>query len=160
MASVNLQKSLIGERPGGIVSLLPEFTRGQQTQLIGANINYIRTQPGIGKIIALSVNAPPAGETYNRIEKLRAVYSAGKQARLAAFPHLGRPNDAGGEGLKLLEEDIKRPLELMRQKGEIDSYSLSVESTPEMRSLGEALVKLSVNSMKAFEIILNQIYLD
>jgi len=160
MASVNLQKSLIGESPAGIVSLLPDFSRGQQVQLIGANINYLRAQPGIGKIIALSVNAPPAGEAYNRIEKLRAVYSAGKQARLAAFPHLGRPNDAGGEGLKLLEEDIKRPLELMKQRGEIDSFALAVESTPEMRSLGEASVRLSINSMKAFEVILTQVYLD
>ena len=160
MASVALQKSLIGESPGNIISLVPEFTRGQQVQLIQANINYLRTQPGIGKIIALSVNAPPTGETYNRIEKLRAVYSAGKQARIAAFPHLGRPNDAGGEGLKLLEEDMKRPLELMRQKGEIDSYELAVESTDEMRTLGEAQVTLSINSMKAFEIILTKIYLD
>jgi len=160
MAAVDLQKSLLGESPAGIVSLLPEFTRGQQVQLIQANINYLRTQAGIGKIIALSVNAPPAGETYNRIEKLRAVYAAGKQARLAAFPHLGRPNDEGGEGLKLLEEDIKRPLELMRQKGHIDSYQLEMVSTPEMRSLGETLVRLSVNSMKAFEIILTKVYLD
>ena len=160
MASVALQKSLIGESPGNIISLVPEFTRGQQVQLIQANINYLRTQPGIGKIIALSNNAPPAGETYNRIEKLRAVYSAGKQARIAAFPHLGRPNDEGGEGLKLLEEDMKRPLELMRQKGEIDSYELAVESTDEMRTLGEAQVTLSVNSMKAFEIILTKVYLD
>jgi len=160
MAAVDLQKSLLGESPAGIVSISPEFTRGQQVQLIQANINYLRTQAGIGKIIALSANAPPAGETYNRIEKLRAVYSAGKQARLAAFPHLGRPNDEGGEGLKLLEEDIKRPLELMRQKGQIDSYKLEMVSTPEMRSLGEALVRLSVNSMKAFEIILTKVYLD
>jgi len=160
MATVDLQKSLMGESPAGIISLVPEFNRGQQTQLIQANINYLRTQSGIGKIIALSVNAPPAGETYNRIEKLRAVYSAGKQARLAAFPHLGRPNDEGGEGLKLLEEDIKRPLELMRQKGQIDSYKLELVSTPEMRSLGEVTVRLSVNSMKAFEIILTKVYLD
>ena len=160
MASVALQKSLIGESPGNIISLVPEFTRGQQVQLIQANINYLRTQPGIGKIIALSNNAPPTGETYNRIEKLRAVYSAGKQARIAAFPHLGRPNDEGGEGLKLLEEDMKRPLELMVQKGEIDSYELAVESTDEMRTLGEAQVTLSVNSMKAFEIILTKVYLD
>ena len=160
MASVSLQKSLLGESPVNIISLVPEFSRGQQVQLIQANINYLRTQPGIGKIIALSNNAPPAGETYNRLEKLRAVYSAGKQARIAAFPHLGRPNDEGGEGLKLLEEDIKRPLELMRQKGEIDSYELSVTSTDEMRTLGEAQVTLSVNSMKAFEIILTKVYLD
>ena len=160
MSSVSLQKSLLGESPVNIISLIPEFSRGQQVQLIQANINYLRTQPGIGKIIALSNNAPPAGETYNRIEKLRAVYSAGKQARIAAFPHLGRPNDEGGEGLKLLEEDIKRPLELMRQKGEIDSYELSVTSTDEMRTLGEAQVTLSVNSMKAFEIILTKVYLD
>lgn len=160
MASVSLQKSLLGESPVNIISLLPEFSRGQQVQLIQANINYLRTQSGIGKIIALSNNAPPTGETYNRIEKLRAVYSAGKQARIAAFPHLGRPNDEGGEGLKLLEEDIKQPLELMRQKGEIDSYELSVTSTDEMRTLGEAQVTLSVNSMKAFEIILTKVYLD
>ena len=151
---------MLGEKPAGIIALTPKFTRGQQTQLIQANLNYLRTQPGIGRIMALSVNAPPAGETYNRIEKLRAVYSAGKQARLAAFPHLGRPNDEGGEGLKLLEEDLKRPLELMRQKGQIDSYKLELVSTPEMRSLGETLVRLSVNSMKAFEVILTQIYLD
>ena len=160
MSSVSLQKSLLSESPVNIISLVPEFSRGQQVQLIQANINYLRTQPGIGKIIALSNNAPPAGETYNRIEKLRAVYSAGKQARIAAFPHLGRPNDEGGEGLKLLEEDIKRPLKLMRQKGEIDSYELSVTSTDEMRTLGEAQVTLSVNSMKAFEIILTKVYLD
>jgi len=160
MASVALQKSLLGESPVNIISLLPTFSRGQQVQLIQANINYLRTQSGIGKIIALSNNAPPAGETYNRIEKLRAIYSAGKQARIAAFPHLGRPNDEGGEGLKLLEEDIKQPLELMRQKGEIDSYELTVTSTDEMRSLGEAQVTLSINSMKAFEIILTKVYLD
>ena len=160
MASVSLQKSLLGESPVNIISLVPNFSRGQQVQLIQANINYLRTQPGIGKIIALSNNAPPTGETYNRIEKLRAVYSAGKQARIAAFPHLGRPNDEGGEGLKLLEEDIKRPLELMRQKGEIDSYELLVTSTDEMRTLGETQVTLSVNSMKAFEIILTKVYLD
>jgi len=160
MASVPLQKSLLGESPVNIISLIPEFSRGQQVQLIQANINYLRTQPGIGKIIALSNNAPPAGETYNRIEKLRAVYSAGKQARIAAFPHLGRPNDEGGEGLKLLEEDIKRPLELMTQKGEIDSYELTVTSTDEMRLLGETQVTLSVNSMKAFEIILTKVYMD
>lgn len=160
MSSVLLQKSLLGESPVNIISLVPEFSRGQQVQLIQANINYLRTQPGIGKIIALSNNAPPTGETYNRIEKLRAVYSAGKQVRTAAFPHLGRPNDESGEGLKLLEEDLKRPLELMQQKGEIDSYELLLESTDEMRSLGEASVTLSVNSMKAFEIILTKVYLD
>jgi len=48
----------------------------------------------------------------------------------------------------------------MRQKGEIDSYELTVTSTDEMRSLGEAQVTLSVNSMKAFEIILTKVYLD
>ena len=95
-----------------------------------------------------------------RIKKLRAVYSTSKQVRIAAFTHLGRPNDEGGEGLKLLEEDMKRPLELMVQKGEIDSYELTVESTDEMRTLGEAQVILSVNSMKAFEIILTKVHLD
>jgi len=43
MASVSLQKSLLGESPVNIISLLPEFERGHQVQLIQANINYLRT---------------------------------------------------------------------------------------------------------------------
>ena len=104
--------------------------------------------------------ACPAGSTYNRIEKLRAIYSAGKQVRTAAFPHIGKPNDAAGEGIQLLEADLKKPLDLMVQKRQIDTYELTVECTPEMRTLGEANVILSVNSMKAFEIILTKVYLD
>jgi len=160
MSDVPLQKSLLGEIPGNIVSLLPEFSLGQQTQLIMNNLNHLRIESGIGKIIALSNNNPPAGDAYNRIEKIRAIYSAGKQCRTAAFPHIGRANDAAGEGIKLLEEDMKRPLDLMKRNGEIDSYELTVNCTEEMRALGEAEVILSVNSMKAFEIILTKIYLD
>ncbi len=160
MASVNIQKSLIGESPVNVSSLVPEFSLAQQTQLVTANINHLRVEPGIGKIIALSNVACPTGSTYNRIEKLRAVYSAGKQVRTAAFPHLGRANDAAGEGIKLLEADLKKPLDLMVQKRQIDTYDLTVECTPEMRTLGEANVILSVNSMKAFEIILTKVYLD
>ena len=160
MAAVEIQKSLLGESPVNIVSLVPEFSLAQQSQLVTANINHLRVEPGIGKIIALSNVACPSGSTYNRIEKLRAVYSAGKQVRTAAFPHLGRANDAAGEGLLLLEADLRKPLDLMTQKRQIDTYELTVECTAEMRTLGEANVILSVNSMKAFEIILTKVYLD
>ena len=160
MADVDIQKSLLGESPVNIVSLVPEFSLAQQSQLVTANINHLRVEPGIGKIIALSNVACPSGSTYNRIEKLRAVYSAGKQVRTAAFPHLGRANDAAGEGLLLLEADLRKPLNLMVQKRQIDTYELTVECTAEMRTLGEANVILSVNSMKAFEIILTKVYLD
>ena len=160
MAAVNIQKSLLGESPVNVVSLVPEFSLAQQSQLVTANINHLRVEPGIGKIIALSNVACPSGSTYNRIEKLRAVYSAGKQVRTAAFPHLGRANDAAGEGLLLLEADLRKPLNLMVQKRQIDTYELIVECTAEMRTLGEANVILSVNSMKAFEIILTKVYLD
>jgi len=160
MAAVDIQKSLLGESPVNVSSLIPEFSLGQQTQLVTANINHLRVEPGIGKIIALSNVACPAGSAYNRIEKLRAIYSAGKQVRTAAFPHLGKPNDSAGEGLQLLEADLKKPLDLMVQKRQIDTYDLTVECTPEMRTLGEANVILSVNSMKAFEIILTKVYLD
>ncbi|MBC8204171.1 MAG: hypothetical protein H8E87_01525 [FCB group bacterium] len=160
MAAVDIQKSLLGESPVNISALTPEFSLGQQTQLVTANINHLRVEPGIGKIIALSNVACPTGSTYNRIEKLRAVYSAGKQVRTAAFPHLGRANDSAGEGIQLLEADLKKPLDLMVQKRQIDTYELTVECTPEMRTLGEANVILSVNSMKAFEIILTKVYLD
>ena len=160
MSDVDIQKSLLGESPVNISALIPEFSLAQQTQLVTANINHLRVEPGIGKIIALSNVACPSGSTYNRIEKLRAVYSAGKQVRTAAFPHLGRANDAAGEGLLLLEADLRKPLNLMVQKRQIDTYELTVECTDEMRTLGEANVILSVNSMKAFEIILTKVYLD
>ena len=160
MAAVDIQKSLLGESPVNVSSLAPEFSLGHQTQLVTANINHLRVEPGIGKIIALSNVACPTGSTYNRIEKLRAIYSAGKQVRTAAFPHLGKPNDSAGEGIQLLEADLKKPLDLMVQKRQIDTYELTVECTPEMRTLGEANVILSVNSMKAFEIILTKVYLD
>ena len=160
MAAVDIQKSLLGESPVNVSSLIPEFSLGHQTQLVTVNINHLRIEPGIGKIIALSNVACPAGSAYNRIEKLRAVYSAGKQVRTAAFPHLGKPNDSAGEGIQLLEADLKKPLDLMVQKRQIDTYDLTVECTPEMRTLGEANVILSVNSMKAFEIILTKVYLD
>ena len=159
-ASLDLQKSLLGESPVNISTLVPAFSLAQQSQLVTSNINHLRVEPGIGKIIALSNVACPSGSTYNRIEKLRAVYAAGKQIRTAAFPHLGRANDAAGEGLLLLEADLRKPLDLMTQKRQIDTYDLTVECTLEMRTLGEANVILSVNSMKAFEIILTKVYLD
>ena len=160
MSEVDIQKSLLGESPVNIISLVPEFSLAQQAQLVTANINHLRAEPGIGKIIALSNVACPTGSTYNRIEKLRAIYAAGKQVRTAAFPHLGRANDSAGEGIQLLEADLKKPLDLMVQKRQIDTYELTVECTDEMRTLGEANVILSVNSMKAFEIILTKVYLD
>ena len=160
MSDVDIQKSMLGETPVNISSLVPEFSLAQQSQLVIANINHLRAEPGIGKIIALSNVACPSGSTYNRIEKLRAIYAAGKQVRTAAFPHLGRANDSAGEGIQLLEADLKKPLDLMVQKRQIDTYELTVECTDEMRTLGEANVILSINSMKAFEIILTKVYLD
>jgi hypothetical protein len=94
------------------------------------------------------------------VEKLRSVYAFGKAARVVALPHLGKPNDSAGEGLLLMEADIRQVGNLMVQKGEIDSYDLQLTSTEEMRSLGEVEVRASVNSMKAFEIILEKVYLD
>jgi len=55
---------------------------------------------------------------------------------------------------------MKLPLQIMQDGGQIDSFDLFIECTPEMRDLGEARVVLTVNSMKAFEIILNEIYLQ
>ncbi|MFA7332659.1 MAG: hypothetical protein WC326_16440, partial [Candidatus Delongbacteria bacterium] len=79
---------------------------------------------------------------------------------LAALPHLGKPNDSEGEGLLLMETDMRAPLSLMAQKGEIDHYDLQLTSTDEMRALGEVEARISINSMKAFEIILEKVYLD
>jgi len=160
MASLVVSRSLLGQVPVNVSAISPEWSRGSQVELVTNHVNHLRFQPGVGFIYALSENNPPTGDSYNRIEKLRSVYSAGKQVRAAAVPHLGRPNDSAGEGLKILEEDLKRPLDLMVQQDEIDSYELTVASTDEQRAQGMAVVILQVNSLKAFEIILENIYLD
>ncbi|MFQ6610188.1 MAG: DUF2586 family protein [Fidelibacterota bacterium] len=160
MASVPFQKSLIGERLSTVVGLTPEFNPAQITQFIQSKINFARLEPGVGLIVGHSLTLTPMGDTYNRIEKLRAIYYAGKQTRLAAFPHVGKPNDSAGEGLTLLEADLRMPLDLMVNNGQIDTYDIEVQSDAAMRALGEVVVNLSVNSMKAMEIILSKVTLD
>jgi len=160
MATIPFHKSLIGERLSTVIKLQPQFTPAQQTQLIQTKINFSRLEPGVGLIVGHSLTLAPQGDTYNRIEKLRAIYTAGKQTRLAAFPHLGRPNDSAGEGLTLLEADLRRPLDQMVKHGQIDTYEITIESDATLRALGQVVVHLSVNSMKAMEIILSKVTLD
>jgi len=160
MASIPFQKSLIGEKLSTVIGLFPEFTPAQITQLIQSKINFGRLEPGVGFIVGHSLTLTPTGDTYNRIEKLRSIYYAGKQTRLAAFPHVGKPNDSAGEGLTLLEADLRTPLDLMVKNGQIDTYDITVESDDTMRALGGVTVHLSVNSMKAMEIILSKVTLD
>jgi len=160
LASLKISKSILGEQPINVSAISPEWPRGSQVELVTNHVNHLRFQPGVGFIFALSENNPTTGDSYNRIEKLRAVYSAGKQVRAAAIPHLGRPNDSAGEGVKILEEDLKRPLDLMEEQNEIDSYQLTVTSSDAQRAVGQATVTLKVNSLKAFEIIIENIHLD
>jgi len=160
LAANPLQKSLIGQNLSTVVRIVPTFTPAQQTQLIGSKINFGRLEPGIGFIMGHSLTLAPLGDTYNRVEKLRSIYYAGKQTRLTAFPHVGKPNDSGGEGLTLLEADLRRPLDLMVKNGQIDNYEIEIESDETMRALGEVMVHLSINSMKAMEIILSKVTLD
>ena len=160
MASVPFQKSLIGEDISTVIGLYPEFNPAQFTQFIQSKINFGRLEPGVGLIVGHSLTLTPLGDTYNRIEKLRAIYYAGKQTRLAAFPHVGKPNDSAGEGLTLLEADLRTPLDQMVKNGQIDTYEIEVESDDTMRALGEVVVHLSVNSMKTMEIILSKVTLD
>jgi hypothetical protein len=160
LAALKVQESLLAKQPAGISAVCPEWNVGQQTVLVTENLIHLRNEPGLGLIIGLSNVRCPTGSAYNRVEKLRAVYAFGKAARLASLPHLGKPNDAEGEGLKLLEADIRQVANLMVQKGEIDDYELQLISTDEMRAAGEVQVVASVNSMKAFEIILEKVYLS
>lgn len=160
MASIPFQKSLIGELLSTVTGLYPEFNPAQTNKFIQSKINFGRLEPGVGLIVGHSLTLSPMGDTYNRIEKLRAIYHAGKQTRLAAFPHIGKPNDSAGEGLTLLEADLRTPLDLMVKNGQIDTYDITVESDDTMRALGEVVVNLSVNSMKAMEIILSKVTLD
>jgi len=48
----------------------------------------------------------------------------------------------------------------MVKNGQIDNYEIEIESDETMRALGEVMVHLSINSMKAMEIILSKVTLD
>jgi hypothetical protein len=159
-AALKVQESLLAKSAPSVSGLCPEWNVGQQTVLVTEHLIHMRHEPGLGLIFGSSDTRCPEGSAYNRVEKLRSVYAFGKAARVVALPHLGKPNDSAGEGLLLMEADIRQVGNLMVQKGEIDSYDLQLTSTEEMRSLGEAEVRASVNSMKAFEIILEKVYLD
>ncbi len=160
LAAGKIQESLLAKSPPNVSAISPEWNAGSQSTLVTENVIHMRIEPGLGLIFGNSNNRPPVGSAYNRVEKVRAVYAAGKSCRLAALPHLGKANDEDGQGLLLMETDIRQPLNLMVQKGEIDSFELELSSTPEMRALGEAEVRISVNSLKAFEVILEKVYLD
>lgn len=159
-AALKVQESLLAKSAPNVSALCPEWNVGQQTVLVTENLIHMRNEPGLGLIFSCSNTRCPTGSAYNRVEKVRAAYAFGKAIRLAALPHLGKPNDTEGEGLKLMEADLRQVANLMVQKGEIDDYDLQLISTAEMRSLGEAQVVASVNSMKAFEIILEKVYLS
>ncbi|MDP2361606.1 MAG: DUF2586 family protein [bacterium] len=160
VAALKVQESLLAKSAPNVSKLCPEWNVGQQTLLVTEHLIHMRNEPGLGLIFGLSDNRCPEGSAYNRVEKVRATYAAGKACRLAALPHLGKPNDSAGEGLLLMETDMRQPLSLMAQKGEIDHYDLQLTSTDEMRALGEVEAHISINSMKAFEIILEKVYLD
>lgn len=160
IAANKVQESLLAKTVPNISAISPNWGIGAQTTLVTEHLVHMRLEPGLGLIFGSSDTRCPEGSAYNRIEKVRATYAAGKACRLAALPHLGKPNDSAGEGLLLMETDMRQPLSLMAQKGEIDSYDLQLISTPEMRALGEVEVRIGVNSMKAFEIILEKVYLS
>jgi len=160
MATIPFQKSLIGQHLATVIKLTPQFMPAQMTRLIQTKINFGRLEPGVGLIVGHSLNLAPLGDSYNRIEKLRSIYYAGSQTRLAAFPHLGRPNDSAREGLTLLEADLRRPLDQMVKNGQIDRYEITIESDATLQALGQVVVHLSVNSMKAMEILLTKVTLD
>ncbi|MFA7332621.1 MAG: DUF2586 family protein, partial [Candidatus Delongbacteria bacterium] len=119
-AALKVQESLLAKSAPNVSKLCPEWNVGQQTILVTENLIHMRNEPGLGLIFGSSNNRCPEGSAYNRVEKVRATYAAGKACRLAALPHLGKPNDSEGEGLLLMETDMRAPLSLMAQKGEID----------------------------------------
>ena len=160
IAANKIQESLLAKTVPNISAIAPVWGIGSQTVLVTEHLIHMRLEPGLGLIFGNSDTRCPEGSAYNRIEKVRATYAAGKACRLAALPHLGRPNDSEGEGLLPMEADMRQPLNLMVQKGEIDSYDLELISTEEMRALGEVTAVIGVNSLKAFEIILEKVYLD
>ena len=160
MAGLEVQKSLINKPVRNVLALVPEFSQAHIQSLIQARVNCIRFKPGRGFIIAHSLTAAAVGSDYNRVNDLRAVYYGSKAAREAAQPYVGEENDKAGEGLRRLESAMSRPLELMRDGGQIDDFELSANSTPTDRLLGDVYVSLGIQPRRAMEMIYITVYLQ
>ena len=159
MAGLEVQKSLINKPVRNVQKLVPEFSVGHIQTLIQARVNCIRFKPGRGFIIAHSLTAAAKGSDYSRANDLRAVYYGSKAAREAAQPYVGEENDSVGEGLRRLESAMSRPLEVMRDGGQIDDFDLTAVSTANDRLLGDVYVSLGIQPRRAMEMIYTTVYL-
>jgi hypothetical protein len=159
MAGLEVQKSLINKPVRNVLKLVPAFTEGHIQSLIQARVNCIRFKPGRGYIIAHSLTAAATGSDYSRVNDLRAVYYGSKAAREAAQIYVGEENDSAGEGLRRLESAMSRPLEVMRDAGQIDAFVLTAVSTPTDRLLGDVYVSLGIQPRRAMELIYITVYL-
>jgi Protein of unknown function (DUF2586) len=159
IASLEVQKSLINKNVKNVISLVPEFSPGQLQQLIQARMNAIRLKPGRGFIISHSLTGAAPGSDYSRANDLRAVYYGGKAARDAAQPLVGEENDELGEGLARLESAMSRPLEVMRDGGQIDDFELVIKSDANDRLLGDVYCELGIQPLRAMEMIYTTVYL-
>jgi len=159
MAGLEVQKSLINKPVKNILKLVPEFSPGHIETLIQNRVNCVRFKPGRGFIVAHSLTAAATGSDYSRANDLRAVYYGAKAAREAGQPYVGEENDAAGEGLRRLESAMARPLEQMRDGGQIDAFELSAVSTVQDRLLGDVYVSLGIQPRRAMEMIYTTVYL-
>jgi len=159
MAGLEVQKSLINKPVRNVLKLVPEYTVGHIQSLIQARVNCLRFKPGRGFIIAHSLTAAAPGSDYSRANDLRAVYYGSKAAREAAQPYVGEENDSVGEGLRRLESAMSRPLEVMRDGGQIDDFDLTAVSTANDRLLGDVYVSLGIQPRRAMEMIYTTVYL-
>ena len=159
MASLEVQQSLINKQVPNILKLVPEFSPGHVQQLIQARVNCVRLKPGRGFIIAHSLTAAPPASDYSRVNDLRAVYYGGKAAREAAQPLVGEENDEEGNGLRLLESFMSRPLDVMEDHGQIDDYEIEAISSDNDRLLGDVYVNLGIQPLRAMEKIYTKVFL-
>jgi len=159
MSSLEVQQSLINKQVPNIMKLVPEFSPGHVQQLIQARVNCVRLKPGRGYIIAHSLTAASPGSDYSRANDLRAVYYGGKAAREAAQPLVGEENDEEGNGLRLLESFMSRPLDVMEDHGQIDDYEIEAVSSDNDRLLGDVYVSLGIQPLRAMEKIYTKVFL-
>lgn len=159
MASLEVQQSLINKQVPNVLALVPEFSPGHVQQLIQARVNCVRLKPGRGYIIAHSLTAAPPASDYSRVNDLRAVYYGGKAAREAAQPLVGEENDEEGNGLRLLESFMSRPLDVMEDHGQIDDYEIEAVSGENDRLLGDVYVSLGIQPLRAMEKIYTKVFL-
>ena len=153
LAGIGVQESLVNKPVDGVSDLNPFWEEEHVEQLIGAGINCIRFEDGLGYIVSEDLTGAPDGSDYRYVSWLRTAYKAGRLTRAAAQPYVGKENEKKGTNIGFMKSAMETPLEDMRdgKPAEIDDFVVLMPvQTAQQRNDGEFEPEIEVQPIRHF----------